>query len=319
MNNPIFDDYPDLVQELNQVYVLINQRLQSSEEKFTNLITSIFNENSKMIRPALCLIGASYNKKVLDKAISLAAAIEMMHVASLVHDDIIDQAKLRRNQPTINSQFDDGYAVICGDYLFAKAYEIVIETQDIDRIAKMSLNLTTLIFGEVEQYLDRYNEEINVERYLSIINKKTATFLSTSLVLGAHLAKIKAEEIDILDEVGHAMGMLFQIQDDLLDFETIDQIGKSSKSDVLRGTYSLPIIIAIEENNELKQYLKDNKTNLDYDYFMEQILKTNALSITENYIDEYHQKCLIEIDKLSNQDVQEKLRHLVSKLMKRKK
>ncbi|MEG0366347.1 MAG: polyprenyl synthetase family protein [Coprobacillus sp.] len=317
MSFSLYKDYPKLQESLEQVNSIIQERLESSEESFSKIIQTRFNENSKLIRPALCLIASEYNPKVRDKAINLAAAIEMMHVASLIHDDIIDQAKTRRDQPTINEQYDVGYAVICGDYLFSKAFQLVFETQDLRGISKMGSNVTTMVFGEVEQYLDKYDENISIERYFSIIEKKTASFFATSLVMGAYLANVKEKEIKTLEAIGKSMGMLFQIQDDLLDFESQEQIGKSSQSDILRGTYSLPIIIALEKNNNLKDYLTNNKEEMSFDKVVEYMSECNALGITQDYIDEYYQTTISSINDLSNINVKEQLLSLVDNLMSR--
>lgn len=318
MSNNLYDNFPELKNNLQEVSNLIQLKLETSEEKFSETVQRVFNKNSKMIRPALCLIAASPNKKIRKKAIRLAAAIELMHVASLVHDDIIDNAKVRRNLPTINYEFDDGYAVICGDYLFAKSFELIVENKLSKNFALMTDNLTTMVFGEVEQYLDKFDEEISIERYFSIISKKTASFFSTSLVLGANLAKLKEEEIELLENVGKSMGILFQIQDDLLDFSDESQIGKSSMSDINRGIYSLPVIIALEKSTEFKSYLKHSK-EYDFTYILETLKKTDSLVITNNYIDDYYHKTMDDIHKLSNKEVVKMLEHLINNLMNRKK
>lgn len=318
MSNNLYDNFPELKNNLQEVSNLIQLKLETSEEKFSETVQRVFNKNSKMIRPALCLIATSPNKKIRKKAIRLAAAIELMHVASLVHDDIIDNAKVRRNLPTINYEFDDGYAVICGDYLFAKSFELIVENKLSKNFALMTDNLTTMVFGEVEQYLDKFDEEISIERYFSIISKKTASFFSTSLVLGANLAKLKEEEIELLENIGKSMGILFQIQDDLLDFSDESQIGKSSMSDINRGIYSLPVIIALEKSTEFKSYLKHSK-EYDFTYILETLKKTDSLVITNNYIDDYYHKTMDDIHKLSNKEVVKMLEHLINNLMNRKK
>ncbi|MEG0283664.1 MAG: polyprenyl synthetase family protein [Erysipelotrichales bacterium] len=317
MSINLYEEFPQLEKSLKKVNNVIQKSLESSEESFSTIIQKRFNENSKLIRPALCLIASEYNPKVKEKAINLAAAIEMMHVASLVHDDIIDQAKTRRNEPTINEEYDVGYAVICGDYLFSKSFQLIFETQDLRGISKMGSNVTTMVFGEVEQYLEKYDENISIERYFSIIEKKTASFFATSLVMGAYLANVKEKEIKILEQIGRTMGMLFQIQDDLLDFESQEQIGKSSQSDILRGTYSLPIIIALEDSIKFRDYVMSNKEEISFNQVMTYLDSSDALQKTQNYIDEYYNKTISLINELSNKEVNVKLTTLVNKLMKR--
>lgn len=315
MNN-LFIEYPDFYQKLQLVKASIKEKLITSEDKFSTVVTAIFNENSKLIRPSLVLIGCEYDKTLKTKAINLAAAVEMMHVASLVHDDIIDEAKTRRQQPTINEQYDIGYAVICGDYLFSKAFEIIFATQDLKGVAKMGTNVTTMVFGEVEQYLDKYNEKLTIERYLAMIEKKTASFFAISLVLGAHLANASQNEIDLLEKIGLNLGIMFQIQDDLLDFKTSAETGKSSSmSDLKRGVYSLPIIITLEKSNSFKDYLK--QPVLEYERILTYLDDNKAFEICTAYITDYYHKTTEFIEQLHNDNAKDKLTYLINKLIKR--
>lgn len=318
MKISFFNDNLKLSDDLEVVKEIIKQEIKSDEASFTNVIEASFNENSKMVRPALVLIGASYNSRVKKKALSLAAATEMMHVASLIHDDIIDQAKMRRMQPTINEQYDDGYAVICGDYLFSKSFELIFKTQDVKGISMMGSNVTKMVFGEVEQYLNRFNINMSIEDYLAVIDKKTASFMETSLALGAHLAKVNEEEIERLKTVGRNLGIYFQLQDDLLDFYKENIIGKSSQTDIKRGNYSLPLIITLQKDNELKQYLESNE-EFDYDYVYQRLEKSEAFTLSETYLDDYYQKTIDSIEALAKQDVKDQLYYLLNKLNKRNK
>ena len=315
MRSKIYAELPGLNDDLDQVLGVINKKLESSEEKFSKIVCARFNGNSKLIRSALVLIGASYKSSVKEKALNLAAAIEMLHVASLIHDDIIDEARLRRNLPTINYEYDDGYAVICGDYLFSKSFQLIFETQDLKSISLMGSNVTTMVFGEVEQYLDKYNEKISIERYLAIIEKKTASFFATSLVLGARLAQVNEKESQLLENFGKSLGMLFQIQDDLLDFASVDQIGKSSQSDLKRGTYSLPVIIALNKDKQLIEILQQQEIN--FTEVLTIINKTKALEDTKEYIQQYYQDCLTILAALTNKTVSNHLKILMEKVLKR--
>lgn len=318
MKLSFFNDNPKLSEDLEIVKDVIKQEITSDESRFSEVIEASFNENSKLVRPALVLIGASYNSRVKKKALNLAAAVEMMHVGSLIHDDIIDQAKIRRSQPTINEKFDDGYAVICGDFLFSRSFELIFKTQDIKGISMMGNNVTKMVFGEVEQYLNRFNIDMNIDDYLSIIDKKTANFMAASLALGAHLAKVDADEITKLELVGKNLGIYFQLQDDLLDFSQEKIIGKSSQSDIKRGTYSLPLIISLEKDFELKKHLEENE-EFNHDFVYQRLLKNNAFAISQTYLDEYYQKTIDSIESLSKQSIKDQLYYLLKKLDKRQK
>lgn len=318
MKNLIYDRIPNLEVNLNKVSDVINIQLNTSEVVFTDTVKQMFNKNSKMVRPALVLISSMYQKKVIKQAIDLAAAVELFHVATLIHDDIIDEAKLRRNQKTIHEKYDVGFAVICGDYLFSKAFQLVFETQDLNSISLMGNNITKIVFGEVEQYLDKYNEDISITRYLDVIEKKTASFFATSLVLGGRLAKAPQAELNTLEKFGTALGMIFQIQDDLLDFENESTIGKSSMSDIKRGTYSLPIIIALSKSLEFKNYITTTEEDYDFKYIVDQLHHTNALAETQQYLDDYYSKCQDYLNQLRNDEVRTNLASLVSTLIIRK-
>lgn len=318
MKLSFFNDNPQLSDDLEVVKEIIKQEITSNESRFSDVIEASFNENSKMVRPALVLIGASYNSRIKKKALNLAAATEMMHVASLIHDDIIDQAKIRRMQPTINEQYDDGYAVICGDFLFSKSFELIFKTQDIKGISMMGNNVTKMVFGEVEQYLNRFNINMSIDDYLSIIDKKTANFMATSLALGAHLAKVDANEIEKLKTVGQNFGIYFQLQDDLLDFSQEKIIGKSSQSDIKRGNYSLPLIITLQEDASLKEYL-EKSDEFDYKFVYKKLEEHDAFTISQTYLDNYYQKIIDSIESLTKQSVKDQLYYLLNKLNKRQK
>lgn len=316
MKYKFFNDNPQLSEDLEEVQKIILKQLTSDNTSFSDVIKKSFNENSKLVRPALVLIGANYNSKVKKQALSLGAAVEMMHVASLIHDDIIDEAKIRRAIPTINEQYDNGYAVICGDFLFSKSFELIFKTQDLKGISLMGTNVTNMVFGEVEQYLNRFNLDMSIDDYLSIIDKKTANFMATSLVLGANLAMVNENEKKKLENVGRYLGIYFQLQDDLLDFSQENIIGKSSQTDIKRGTYSLPLIITLQKDNELKDYLKTSD-EFDYQYVYNKLSEYDAFNISQNYIDDYYQKINKTIEALSNNAVKEQLYYLLKKLDKR--
>lgn len=311
----IFENYPKLKSELDQVKIVIDQQLTTDQVKFSEAVKNSFNENSKMIRPALALIASSYQKKDRKQAINLAAAMEILHVATLIHDDIIDNSQLRRGKPTIHTTHDVGFAVICGDYLYAKSYQLLFETQNLNALQYMGGNVVKMCFGEVEQYLERHNNEITVEKYFSIIEKKTASFFQINCVLGARLAKCSEKQVETLKQFGYYLGILFQLQDDLLDFEkSDDQLGKPSLSDVKRGNYSLPIIIAMQKDTSLKSYMNTNST-IDFDVIMKSITETNALDIVREYCGKYSLLVKKQLQLIDHAEVREKMSFLVDKII----
>lgn len=317
MNANIFDKQADLKKELNEVKSLIDKKLSTDQVEFSQIVKNSFNENSKMIRPALALICASYKSANRQQAISLAAAMEMLHVATLIHDDIIDNSDYRRGKEAIQKSHGVGYAVICGDYLFAKSYQMLFENNKAASIKLMGNNVVKMCFGEVEQYYQRHNHTITVEKYLSIIEKKTAAFFESNCVLGAKLANCHKKEVETLKKFGHDLGMIFQIQDDILDFEkSQSQIGKPALSDLNRGNFSLPLIIAMQNDTELADYLSCHEV-YDIPYVLDVIEKTQALDKAKAYYQAYMDSIIVHLANVTNDDVRDKLKIVVDVVIER--
>jgi len=217
----------------------------------------VVKETGKGIRPALTLLSGKFYNYDLTYLLPMAVSVELMHNATLVHDDAIDKAVVRRGQATINRIWGEEIAVLMGDYLFAKAGEFVADTQTPRVIKLFSYTLGIISSGEINQFLGAFKLEQSHDNYLYRIYGKTASLFSLATQSGAILSQAPEESVAILKEYGDNLGIAFQIVDDILDFTSTEAaMGKPVGSDLTQGTLTLPAMLLMErypEDNPVKR------------------------------------------------------------------
>ena len=250
--------------ELDEIYQSVREDLLEVKNTLRSIsrvdvtwlseqLSYIIQETGKGIRPALTLLSGKLYHYDLTYLLPMAVSVELMHTATLVHDDAIDKASMRRGQATINSIWGDEIAILMGDYLFAKAGEFVSDTQTPRVIKLFSQTLGTISSGEISQFRTAFVLNQDREHYLLRIYGKTASLFSLSTQSGAILGRAPEESVAIMKEYGDNLGMAFQIVDDILDFtSTATVMGKPVGSDLLQGTLTLPALMLLE------RYPKDN-------------------------------------------------------------
>lgn len=228
---------------LPQVEERILEILATPNDLSSEVIRYFFKSKGKYLRPALVLFGASFGNTIGNHAISIAAALEIFHSATLIHDDIIDSSYLRRNLPTVNAKWNSQVAVLVGDYLHDKAIEAIFNTKN-DRIVASFLNTAGIVCdGEILELKEKNNFDLKEETYLNIIERKTATLLATCIESGAVLANLPIEQVLALKKFGLYFGRAFQILDDCLDFMGKEnEFGKTLGADLQAGVLTLPLI-----------------------------------------------------------------------------
>ncbi|WP_295713527.1 polyprenyl synthetase family protein [uncultured Mitsuokella sp.] len=234
----------------------LQEAVTSTNELVTEVGLHIVTSGGKRIRPALCLLSAHGGRSFdLAHVLPLAEALELIHTASLVHDDVIDEADTRRGTATANARWNNQVAILSGDYIFARAFTLIAE-EGYD--AHVSKRLATLVcnlsVGEIIQDNAIYQASRGMDDYYERIQKKTADFLEICCELGAMVGGMDKEEVAKLGEYGHCIGMAFQITDDLLDIEqTTEKIGKPAGNDIRQGIVTLPVIRALEVSPDAKE------------------------------------------------------------------
>jgi geranylgeranyl pyrophosphate synthase len=248
--------------ELSQIYAPIQADLDRVRETLHSIshvdyawlaeqLDYLVKETGKGIRPALTLLAGRSHHYDLAYLLPMAVSVELMHTATLVHDDAIDKAFTRRGQATINSIWGDEIAILMGDYLFAKAGEFVSDTQTPRVIKLFSQTLGTISSGEIGQFRGAFHLERSRESYFRRIYSKTASLFSLATQSGAILSRAPEGIVAIMKGYGDNLGIAFQIVDDILDFTSTEAVmGKPTGSDLLQGTLTLPSIMLLERYPE---------------------------------------------------------------------
>ena len=255
--------------KLSEIYQPVQEDLVAVEEELksvgqvenpwlSKLLEYSLRGGGKRIRPILTLLAAkSYNYNI-DRLMPMAMAVELMHLATLVHDDTIDNSAVRWGRPTINKLWGTEQAVLLGDYLFAQAGELVAKTDNLAVIKLLPHTLMIITSGEIAQSHSAFNLEQTREHYLHRIASKTAALFILATESGAVLSDAPEEGIRIMRDYGHNLGIAFQIVDDILDFiGTEEEMGKPVGSDLSQGTLTLPAMLLLEhypgEDNPVKR------------------------------------------------------------------
>jgi heptaprenyl diphosphate synthase len=211
-----------------------------------------------MLRPGLLLVGAWAGKadpgaEAGERIVQIAAAIETLHLATLVHDDVIDDADLRRGEPSLHALYGRKQAVLMGDYLLSRCFTMIATGTDRENALRLATATGHLVRGEINQMFEAGGDAFSRRAYLRRIAGKTAMLFGLSLATGAAETKAKPREIALLARAGYSMGMAFQVIDDILDFTShADALGKPAASDLSAGLYTLPVIEAVERDDSVR-------------------------------------------------------------------
>jgi heptaprenyl diphosphate synthase len=226
-------------------------------------MADLFAAGGKRLRPALVLLAAHVGRYDLQVLTPAAVAVELTHAATLVHDDVIDRAPLRRGRPTVAASLGDEPAIVIGDFYFAKAYERAARTDSPEVVALLANAVMEICAGEVRQQSIRHRYSTDVDEYMRRIEAKTATLLAACCEIGALLGGVEPDERAALREYGRLVGLAFQIADDVLDYTSSeDEIGKPIGHDLVEGFATLPLMLGRENENvarELDAILVDGR------------------------------------------------------------
>jgi len=239
--------YGPVQEDLALVEATFESLKQVDYAPLTEMLELVLGGGGKLLRPALTLLAGRFGVYDLDLLVPLAASVELLHTASLVHDDVIDNASTRRGRPTVNSVFANATTVMLGDYMFAHAADQVARTGNIRVIRLFSQTLMMMTKGEIGQDLTAYDSRQTVRDYLQRIGGKTASLFATACENGAIVAQEPEEWVEALRTYGYNFGMAFQIVDDILDFTGDEaEMGKPVGSDLMQGTLTLPSLLLME-------------------------------------------------------------------------
>jgi len=234
--------------------------IHSPEQLITDMSKHLVEAGGKRLRPALYFMCAQHRVCDTEKLFSLAVAIELIHMATLVHDDVIDNSAIRRGKPTANSCWGNHSSVLIGDYLFAKAFSLVANKVSNQMLKVLTDVICSMCEGEINQNRSTFNANQVEQDYLGRIAQKTADFIAASCELGALAADLPSHEVKAFREYGYSLGMAFQITDDILDITaSAEQLGKPVGNDLRQGIVTLPVIYALQHSprsSELREIVQ---------------------------------------------------------------
>ena len=243
--------YAPVREELDQVEEVLRKELRSDYPFVDRLARHGFRLGGKRLRPALVLLSAKACGNLKHEHVVLAAAVEMIHTATLVHDDVLDEAVLRRHLDTVNARWDNEASILLGDYLFSRAVCMSAALDDPFACRAIGEAAQTMCEGELRQVDTRGNYDLSEEDYLDIISNKTAALIACCCRLGAHYADADAEAVETMTRFGQNLGIAFQIADDLLDVLGDEKTaGKSLGTDVVKQKPTLPLIRLLNKADE---------------------------------------------------------------------
>ncbi len=243
--------YEPIREQLRMFDEELKSRLHSDNELVRQINKYILDMPGKRLRPALVLLSAGMGNYRDNEAIPVAAVVEIIHTATLFHDDVVDNSDLRRGQPTVNSKWGDGISIVLGNHWYSRAFSVLSHLK-IPKILEMLLEVINRIcIGELEQLKRRYDLSFTEQEYLEIVKNKTACLMSFCCRAGALIGEISPGQTESLANYGLNLGVAFQIVDDCLDFSgTEEKMGKSLGSDLLEGKLTLPLIYAMNAANK---------------------------------------------------------------------
>ncbi|MDE6536365.1 MAG: polyprenyl synthetase family protein [Muribaculaceae bacterium] len=235
--------------QLTQLNQRIMLSLQSSNEMMNGIIQEYLRQKGKQIRPITVILCAQlFNAQTSHHVISTAAAVEMLHNASLIHDDVVDESKMRRNEPTVNGIWDNHIAVLVGDFFTSTSLQLANETGDIRIIGALASLGRQLAMGELDQIYNARYHRLSIDAYMKTIERKTASLFIACAEMGAFAAGCATDDprLTALREFARLLGLCFQITDDIFDYSTsADAIGKPTGNDLREGKVTLPLLTVL--------------------------------------------------------------------------
>ncbi len=309
-------------EKIHQVEALMSSQAAGYHPDLRAALDHLLSSGGKRIRPTITLTVGKIFDGDADRLITLAAAIELLHTATLVHDDLIDGSLLRRGIPTLNSQWSPGATVLTGDFLFARAAKLAADTNSIPVMSLFAKTLTVIVNGEITQMFTS-RCRISREDYYQRIYAKTASLFEASTTCAALIADVDEIMLENMRQFGYEMGMAFQIVDDILDF-TGEQtkLGKPVGNDLRQGLITLPALFFIEKNSsdpDVAYLLEGNcpKNEQQLDRLINNIRKSDAIAESLLEANQYVEKALVNLDYLPDCPEKESLINLTQYITKR--
>lgn len=312
--------YQEIEEEIKKVNSFMQINLKSRNKFLDEVVKKQIDSGGKRLRPAFVVLCAKFGAYDSEKVITVASAVEILHTATLVHDDIIDEAKLRRGNSSVVDKHGIDMAVYTGDFLFTKAVLLLSGKVPADKLEIIARVIKSICEGEVDQYQDRYNFEASIYSYLKRISRKTAALFGAAGTLGAFLSNCKEKTGKTLAKFCYYYGMAFQIRDDINDFvEDVEKSGKPVGNDIKKGNFNAPLIYGIRNNknirSEVEEYINNaEKNDVNINKLILLVKESRGIEDSLKLMNLYILRALTQLEKLNDNQYKEILSGLVKKL-----
>ncbi len=303
-----------ITEDLQAYRALFESTLHHDEPMLSEVLAHIRQREGKMMRPILVLLMASEAGKVNKKALTAAVSLELLHTASLIHDDVVDESGERRGMASVNQKFGNKVAVLVGDFLLSLLLGKAAETGDkriVESIAKLG---GTLSEGEIVQLASSRNDVPNEEAYFRIIDHKTAALFATCAELGAMAADADEEKTKKARRFGELIGICFQIRDDIFDFFENKNIGKPTGNDLLEGKFTLPVIYALTKapcptlQPSIERVKACEATPEDVAALVDYTKKNGGIEYAQEVMEKYRKEAVEILKDFQNEQIRESLK-----------
>lgn len=291
--------------KLTEIYRTLQSDLATVEEGLEQAIdldvpllyetsTHLLRAGGKRIRPLFVLLSGKFGNYDTNSLSKVAVSLELIHMATLVHDDVIDDALTRRGEMTVKSKWDNKIAMYTGDYILSKGLILVTQFTNPGIHKALSTSIVEMVKGEIEQIKEFYQPDITLKKYLRRIKRKTALLIAISCELGAMVSGASKEAIKQLQRFGYYVGMAFQITDDILDYVgTEKELGKPAGSDIKQGNVTLPAIYALQHDakrTQLHHWIADRQVEPNIEEIISIIKNSGAIEYSKEVARKYIQK-----------------------------
>lgn len=299
-------------QDMTGVDAVIRRSLYSEVVLVNQVADYIINSGGKRLRPALVLLSAGVFGKITPTHHQLAAVVEFIHTATLLHDDVVDESAMRRGQATANTLFGNAASVLVGDFVYSRAFQMMVDVQNM-RVMEILAEATNIIAeGEVLQLLNVHDADVTDEAYLKVIHYKTAKLFEAATRLGAVICKASGRDEQAMAEYGMRLGTAFQLIDDVLDLSGESaEIGKNLGDDLAEGKPTMPLLIAMRHGNNAQQQIIRHAIEQggldDLPAVMEAVAATDALAQVRTMANSEAEKGCAAIAHLPDSDFKQAL------------
>jgi octaprenyl-diphosphate synthase len=289
--------------EMTQLNAYFLQQLHHRSLQIDNLLSYVSSHKGKRLRPAMVFLSAAINGQINHQTHAAARVLELLHFSSLIHDDIVDNGQKRHNKPTVNAQWNNRVAVLLGDYLLSESVHLIAQSGSQRLLNIVAHTTKAMVSGELLQLAYLQEHILSKEQYMAVIQQKTASLIAACFEMGAASAGADEATVQQWRDFGMETGIIFQIKDDLFDYQKNDVLGKDAYKDIQEHKISLPFIFALEQTPADKRqewfqrYKNHSGTEEEIQAIIDMVIENRGIALTEQFLEDKFQQIRQFIDK----------------------